>query len=217
VKHRSTEARARRVVVSYGERMVAGDLVVWAREVAEAYVAPLGRRWTHVQRVAARAEQVAALVPAQRDTLITAAWLHDVGYAPALAHAGFHPLDGGRYVRGQGQEDVARLVAHHTGARVEATIRGIDGYLDEFPFDDSDLDRALTFCDLTTGPGGAPVRVADRVQEIQGRYGPDHPVSRCMQLCVADFLVIEEELEQRLAALGKTAEAAGALEVGGSA
>lgn len=196
--------------MSYRERMPAGDLVTWAREVAEAYVAPLGRRWTHVQRVAARAEHVSALFPGQRDTLLAAAWLHDVGYAPALAHAGFHPLDGGRYVREQGYEDVARLVAHHTGARVEATLRGIDGYLEEFPFDDSDLDRALTFCDLTTGPGGAPVRVVDRVREIQERYGADHPVSRCMQLCLADFLVIEEDLEQRLAAVGQAAGAGGA-------
>lgn len=201
--------------MSYGERMPAGDLVMWAREVAEAYVAPLGRRWTHVQRVAARAEQVAALFPDVHDTLVSAAWLHDVGYAPALAHIGFHPLDGGRYVRGQGHEDVARLVAHHTGARVEATLRGIDGYLEEFPFDDSDLDRALTFCDLTTGPGGAPVRVADRVREIQERYGADHPVSRCMELCVADFLAIEEELEQRLAAVDRASRAGGVGNAGG--
>jgi hypothetical protein len=32
---------------------------------------------------------------------VAAAWLHDIGYAPAIAESGtgFHPLDGARYLR----------------------------------------------------------------------------------------------------------------------
>jgi hypothetical protein len=131
---------------------------------------------------------------------VAAAWLHDIGYASELAATGFHPLDGARYVRAQGHERVARLAAHHTGARVEASIRGIEDYLAEFPFDNSELDRALTFCDLTTSPAGAPVGVSERVREIQERYGAEHPVSRCMERCRREFLAIEVELAQQMEA-----------------
>ena len=70
------------------------------------------------------------------ETLIAAAFLHDIGYAPELAMTGFHPLDGARFVRAHGEERIARIVAHHSGARLEAELRGIDGYCDEFPFED---------------------------------------------------------------------------------
>ena len=31
--------------------------------------------------------------------MTAAAWLHDIGYAPAVDDTGFHPLDGARYLR----------------------------------------------------------------------------------------------------------------------
>lgn len=195
--------------MGYGDQVPVADLVAWAQWAAEKHVAPLGRRWTHVQRVAAKAELVGAMFPAHRGTLVAAAWLHDVGYSPELAQSGFHPLDGGRFVRAHGQEQVARLVAHHTGARVEASLRGIDGYLDEFPFEDTELDRALTFCDLTTGPAGASVRVEERVAEIRERYGESHPVSECMKICREEFLAIEQDLGRRLATLAAGDDAGG--------
>ncbi|WP_369938733.1 HD domain-containing protein [Plantactinospora sp. BB1] len=53
------------------------------------------RRWRHVQAVAAKAEEAAGAVPSSdRETLIAAAWLHDVGYSPGLVDTGFHSLDG---------------------------------------------------------------------------------------------------------------------------
>lgn len=173
-------------------------LITWAADLAREHLAPLGRRWRHVQQVAARAAHVAVLVPSQKDTLVAAAYLHDVGYSPALVQTGFHPVDGGRFVRQQGHEQLARLVAHHTGARTEARLRGLTRALAEFPFEDSELDRLLTFCDLTTGPDGSRVTVADRVDEICQRYG-DKPPAQSAALCRPDFLRLEREVEDRLA------------------
>ncbi len=183
----------------YGESMVSADAPAWARTMAEAHMSPLGRRWTHVQQVARRAEELGAVVGDDLPVLVEAAYLHDIGYAPALAKTGFHPLDGARYLRRRGHERLARLVAHHTGARVEAQLRGFDDYLDEFPYQDSPLDRALTYCDLTTGPSGQPMTVRQRVDEICERYGPDHTVSRACRACLADFERDGAEIERRLA------------------
>ena len=63
------------------------ELAPRAAEVACTFVEPLGQRWLHVQAVAARAnELVSAVSEADRDTLIAAAWLHDIGYAPEIGH-----------------------------------------------------------------------------------------------------------------------------------
>jgi HD superfamily phosphodiesterase len=123
----------------------AADIVLWARDVAERYLEPLGRRWTHVQCVAARAAEVGWLVGPDSPTLIAAAYLHDIGYAPALVQSGFHPLDGARFVQGHGHDRIARLVAHHTGARVEAVLRGLDRALEGFP----SPTRSWISCSLT--------------------------------------------------------------------
>lgn len=50
-----------------------------------------------------RAAELAVTVPADdRSILIAAAWLHDIGYAPGIQETGFHPLDGGLYLRRAG-------------------------------------------------------------------------------------------------------------------
>jgi HD superfamily phosphodiesterase len=76
------------------------DFTVEARELSRQLVAPLGRRWCHVQAVAARAAELADAVPVEdRDTLVASVWLHDIGDAPDLAVTGLHPVDGARYLR----------------------------------------------------------------------------------------------------------------------
>jgi hypothetical protein len=46
--------------------------------------------------VAQRAEELSvAVASAEREALIVAAWLHDVGYGLGLCASGFHPLGGG--------------------------------------------------------------------------------------------------------------------------
>ena len=61
-----------------------------ARElVKEKLALALPRRWAHVQGVARRAAVVSPLFAEDGDLLITAALLHDVGYAPSLVDIGF--------------------------------------------------------------------------------------------------------------------------------
>jgi HD domain len=153
----------------------------WAKAQAERLIAPLGDRWLHVQAVADKARRVAAVLPAKdADLLVAAAFLHDVGYAPSLHRLGFHPVDGARFLRAQGQERLACLVAHHSGARFEAEERGLVEELAAFPVEDGPVMDALTFADMTTGPAGQPMTLDERIGEIQRRDSPDDPVHRAI-------------------------------------
>lgn len=163
------------------------DLLTWAASTAELHLGEMGRRWVHVQAVADVARRIAPAFSDAADELVAAAYLHDVGYAPALAVDGFHPLDGGRFLRGIGQERLACLVAHHSGARIEAEFRGLSDYEQEFPYLASSLDDALTFCDLTTSPSGEAIALGERIDEIVTRYGSDSSTSRAMLACAPDF------------------------------
>ena len=172
----------------------------WAAATAEELLAPLGRRWTHVRAVAAVADRLGPALEEDHQTLVVAAYLHDIGYAPSLAIEGFHPLDGARFVRDQGDERVASLVAHHTGARIEAQFRGYHDYETEFPFAESVMHAALTYCDTTTGPDGSRVSVQYRVAEVQTRYGADHVTARAMIAGLPEFLSARRQIDQLAAA-----------------
>jgi hypothetical protein len=180
------------------------DLVGWAGGVAETYLGNVTPRWHHVRAVGQLASVIGPAFGSKRDLLIAAGLLHDVGYAPALATTGFHPLDGARFLRSLDHDDVARLVAHHTGARHEARLRGITDFEEEFPFEDSALDRALTFCDVTVGPTGRRVRVPERVAEIRARYGPNHVVARAIKASEPEFEAAVVDTEHRVAEAGIT-------------
>ena len=97
---------------------------------------PLPRRWAHTQGVAATARTISGLLGENADLITAAAWLHDIGYAPAIAVTGFHPLDGARHLRDAKHADdlLCRLVANHTAALTEAAERGLaDDLAHEFP------------------------------------------------------------------------------------
>lgn len=178
------------------------ELVQRAAETAERFVSPLGRRWLHVQAVAARATELSPAVDSDdKKTLVAAAWLHDIGYAPAIAHTRFHPLDGALYLRNSGWPDtIVNLVAHHSGARFEAAERGIDLELAEFPFEDSPLLDALVTADLTTGPSGERFSYDERISEILRRYSPDDPVNRAWVQARAVIGMAIARTETRIAA-----------------
>jgi hypothetical protein len=149
---------------------------------AERLLAPLGDRWTHVRGVARQASQVSVvLLPGERDVLIAAAWLHDLGYAPSLADTGLHALDGARHLRTLGQERLAGLVAYHSGSRHEAELRGLTADLAAFEDEASDTSIALTYCDMTIDAAGAVVTFAERLADVERRYGPDHLVPRALR------------------------------------
>jgi predicted hydrolase (HD superfamily) len=107
------------------------------------------------------------------DTLVAAAWLHDIGYAPDLVDTGFHPLDGARYLRREGWPDtISNLVAHHSGARFVARVRGLSDALAEFDFVEDATSDALTYADNTAGPDGVVMTVEQRLGEKALRHGP---------------------------------------------
>jgi hypothetical protein len=172
-----------------------------AEVLAEAKLATsLPRRWKHVRSVARRAGWVAANLRLS-DDLVAAAWLHDIGYAPELVETGFHPLDGARYLRNVGiNGQVTSLVAYHSCARIEADVRGLGAELGaEFAPGDPELADALLYCDMTTGPDGHYVSPADRLVEIRGRYGPDHEVTRFVELAASEIITTAGRVEDLLA------------------
>jgi hypothetical protein len=162
-------------------------------------MAPLGDRWLHTQAVARQAGRVAVVLSAEDgDVLVAAAFLHDVGYAPSLNRLSFHPVDGARFLRGHGQERLACLVAHHSGARFEAQERGLVDELAAFPVEEGPVMDALTFADMTTGPAGQPMTLDQRVDEILRRYPPDDPVHRAIVRAQPQLEAAIERTRRRL-------------------
>lgn len=159
--------------------------VEWARDLARTLLEePLPRRWAHTQGVARQANTLNRVFGEDADLLTAAAWLHDIGYSPAIVATGFHPLDGARYLRdvARADERLCRLVAHHTCAVIEAEERGLaDDLSREFTPERDDLAQALTYCDMTTSPDGGRVSVQERIAEIFRRYGDDHVVARSIR------------------------------------
>ncbi|MFF7130788.1 HD domain-containing protein [Streptomyces sp. NPDC008196] len=149
-----------------------------AAELAESLLPPLGNRWLHTQAVAARAGEVAPAVSKEdRDLLVAAAWLHDIGYAPELRDTGFHPLDGARYLETLGAPSrLVRLVAHHSGAVYEAEQRDLSAELAVYEREDSPVLDALICADMTTGPAGQSFDFDQRIDEILKRYEPGSEV-----------------------------------------
>ncbi len=179
-------------------RTVAGVTSVgWFEDEAGRLVRPLGRRWLHVRAVAACAEQLSSPLGLAPELLTAAAWLHDVGYAAELQDTGFHPVDGARHLRRSGVDElIVSLVAHHSWAVHEARVRGFkEDFLAEFATPPQSYADALCYCDMTNGPGGDPVSAADRLDEIQVRYGAGHTVTRFVELAREDILASVARVE----------------------
>ncbi|MET7407839.1 HDIG domain-containing metalloprotein [Streptomyces parvulus] len=149
-----------------------------AAELAESLLPQLGHRWLHTQAVAARAkEATAAVSEADRDLLVAAAWLHDIGCAPELRDTGFHPLDGARHLESLGAPArLVRLIAHHSGAVYEAEQRGLSEELAAYEREDSFVLDALTFADMSAGAAGQSCSFDERIDEILVRYEPGSEV-----------------------------------------
>jgi HD domain len=136
-----------------------------------------------VQAIAEQAARIApAVLPAdERETLVAAAWLHDIGYAPALATTGLHPPDGARHLETLGADRrLCCLVVHHSGATFEAEERGYAAELATFEQEHSPVMDALIYADMTTGPAGQHLTFEARIAEILERYSSGHPVHRAI-------------------------------------
>ena len=160
-------------------------------------------RWRHVEAAAARAGEIQYTVaPEDRRLLLAAVWLHDIGYAPALARTGLHSLDGARHLEATGDRRVAELVAHHSGARFVAAVLGLRVALARYSFAVTPLTDAVTYADQTAGPRGQRVTVAERLAETRRRHGSDTPTSRVRHLREPYILAVAERVEHRLRSVG---------------
>ncbi|BBJ43390.1 metal-dependent phosphohydrolase, HD subdomain protein [Streptomyces antimycoticus] len=178
-------------------------LTEWAYTLSEAMLSePLPRRWAHSLGVAKRARSLSPILGADAELLEAAAVLHDVGYSPTIATTGFHPLDGARFLRGQGGADerVVSLVAHHSCALLEAEERGLRQELEgEFELERPDLVDALLYCDMTTTPDGTQTTPTERLDEIVHRYGPDTIVGRFIQRAAPEIHAASKRVGDRMA------------------
>ncbi|MGW2082658.1 HD domain-containing protein [Streptomyces sp. NPDC001939] len=179
------------------------ELTEWAYSLSESLLSePLPRRWAHSLGVAKRARSLRPILGGDAELLEAAAVLHDIGYSPAIATTGFHPLDGARFLREQESADdrVVRLVAHHSCALLEAEERGLRGDLEsEFELERPELVDALLYSDMTTTPDGTPTTPTDRLDEIVQRYGPDTIVGRFIQRAAPEIHAASNRVEVRLA------------------
>lgn len=177
----------------------------WAAARSRELLEPLGIRWLHVRGVGRRAEALGCFLPErEREVLVAAAYLHDIGYAPELHRTGLHQLDGAYYVRSFAEERVARLVANHSEARFEVRLSGWGHALAEFPPEESAVADALTYCDMTTSPVGELVDPGDRIAEVGTRYEPGGVIMRGLELAAPHLLTAVERTRARLRDRGLT-------------
>jgi putative nucleotidyltransferase with HDIG domain len=169
-----------------------------AEALAQALLArELPRRWQHSVGVVRQADRLAAAGGFDGDLLVGAAWLHDIGYSSQLVDTSFHPIDGARHLRGLGADErLVNLVAHHSCARIEAGLRGVDALLgNEFPQDVSLPHDELCFCDQTTGPDGEVLDVTERLAEIRRRYEDGHVVRQFVDVAESELVSTVRRIE----------------------
>jgi len=169
-----------------------------ASELAAEHLSDLGPRWSHIQTVGRLADRM-VMDHGLSTEIAAAAWLHDIGYAPALVATGFHPMDGAAFLADEGAPDqVVSLVAHHTGARFEAEERGLQADLARFPLPNADDLDTLTLLDLVTSPTGELTTPEERIEEILSRYPEAHPVTRAVTRSQPELLASAARARARL-------------------
>ena len=147
-------------------------LVRDAQTMAQTLLADDQDRLRHVRGAGLVASMAAgALRLDQPELVVAAAWLHDIGYAPAIARTGFHPLDGALFLAHEGwPEEVVFLVAHHSHAAVVAPYYGVEPHMALFEHLPGLADDVITFSDLRAGPNGLGADPRDRVKDMRRRH-----------------------------------------------
>ncbi len=147
--------------------------------------------------------------PAQRTSLVAAAWLHDIGYSPALADTGFHPIDGAAFLEREGwPHEIVCLVANHSGAHFVADVLRIGEMLRPYRIEESAALDALTYADQTVGPTGHRLPIRRRIAEAQSRHGITSSQAKARHLREPYLLAVAARVESRLSRLAVTSPAA---------
>jgi putative nucleotidyltransferase with HDIG domain len=141
---------------------------------ARELLGPRSDRWRHSAGVAEQAAELAERLGLDVDVLVSAAWLHDIGYADPLVVTGFHPLDGAHFLADHGWSmRVVGLVAQHSGAGYVAAARGLAVGLAAYPDEGGLMSDALTYADQIVGPAGDRMSPEERYAEMLLRRGPN--------------------------------------------
>ncbi len=181
------------------------QLIPAARDLVGRILEEDPERVHHCAEVAVRAQALVATVPpSAAETVVAAAWLHDIGYGSRLRDSGYHPLDGAQYLRREGwPEAVCDLVAHHSGSRFVAHVRRLDDRMRAFEFVEDPVSDALTVADNTAGPGGTVMTVEERLRGKLKRHGPDSWTARANPERDDYIRAAARRVAERLAALGQ--------------
>jgi hypothetical protein len=171
-----------------------------ARTLAETLVGGMRARWTHTIGVAQRAEELSVTVAAaEREVLVAAAWLHDIGYSPGLDATGFHPLDGAAYLHQHGwSERICGLVARHSGSLFIARALGLDHAVGRYADEQSPVSDALTYADQTVGPHGQRMSIDERLAEVLTRHGANSAHAKVRHLREPYLRAVAERVQRRL-------------------
>jgi hypothetical protein len=112
-----------------------------------------------------------ALCVDRPETVVAAALLHDIGYAPAITRTGFHPLDGALFLAQEGWPDrVVFLVAHHSHSAVLAPYYGVHHHLSLLDHVHGQADDIITFSDLRAGVNGLGTDPRERIEDMRRRH-----------------------------------------------
>jgi hypothetical protein len=184
------------------DRHLTGHDVRAAQALAHRMLAAVPERVLHSAAVAARAVSLAgAVADDEVNLLVASAWLHDIGYSPALQDTGFHPVDGARFLRSMDWgRRLCGLVAHHSGSRFVAPHRGLDAALDEFPHVQDAVSDALTVADQAVGPHGRRFSLEERMVDMLRRHGPESPQAKAHPERSAYIRAAARRVEARLGA-----------------
>lgn len=146
-----------------------------------------GARLAHVRTAGWIAARLSILLPAEdAGLLVAAANLHDIGYSPRIAHSGFHPLDGGRFLVAEGfPRRLAALVAHHSLAHLHADPDEAVALAAEFPREQGLISDALAYADMHSAPDGGLITAEERLADIAMRHDDTRQVGRASQLRVS--------------------------------
>jgi HD superfamily phosphodiesterase len=178
--------------------------VVEARACATRLLDGQDDRLRHAKAAVRRAEEIAPVVgPIDRDLLLCAAWLHDVGYAQSLLKTGFHPLDGALHLAAEGWPDrLCALVAHHSEARMAAAALGLGDELDRFPREGGAVTDALVHADMAAGPRGERMSLFERLDDMERRHLEDPLALRRARTARRPALILAvQRTEHRLTGL----------------
>ena len=122
---------------------------------------------------------------------------HDLGKVDALRTIGtdFHPLDGAAFALACGEPRLAALIAHHSGARYEAALRGLTI---PYPYEDGIVNQIVAVVDASTLQSGLVVPIVERLRDIADRHSPESPPVRAMHAFWPELVAAVQAIDPSL-------------------